>query len=297
MTISTALSITPAKIKSRQINDADIPKVVELLTRGFAAHRTREFWQNILARLGKRSLPAELPRYGFLIESDGKPVGVLLMIFSRIWEGGEVKTRCNVSSWYVEKEFRGYAQMLVSQALKYKQTTVFNVSASPHTHAMAEIRGFRRSSNGMFAAIPTLSRAPAVGPVRVIDAHVQPDVPFDLHERNLLLEHAEFGCTSLWCITPERAYPFVFRPRHVKSVLRAQQLVYCSSFDDFVRFARPIGMHFARNLTFLVLLDSNGPVTGLVGKYFPEKMPRYFHGPDRPRLGDLAYTEISMFGV
>ena len=229
MTISTALSITPAKIKSRQIKDADVPQVVELLTHAFAAHRTRKFWQQIFACLGKRSLPAELPRYGFVIESDDKMVGVLLMIFSTMWEGGKVKTRCNVSSWYVEKEFRGYAQMLVSQALKYKQATVFNVSASPHTRPMAEIRGFRRSSNGMFAAIPMLSRAPATGPVRVIDARVQPDVPFDQHDRNLLLEHAEFGCTSLWCVTPERAYPFVFRPRHVKSILRAQQLVYCSS--------------------------------------------------------------------
>ncbi len=297
MMISTALSITPAKIKSRQIVDADIPQVVGLLTRGFAADRAREFWENIFACLSKRSLPAELPRYGFIIESDDKPVGVLLLIFSRLWEGGAAKTRCNVSSWYVEREFRGYAQMLVSQALKYKQTTVFNVSASPHTHSMAEIRGFRRSSNGMFAAIPTLSRVSAAGPVRVIDARAQPDAPFDSHDRDLLLEHAEFGCTSLWCVTPERAYPFVFRPRHVKSVLPAAQLVYCNSLDDFVRFARPIGMHLARHLQFLVLLDSNGPVPGLVGKFYPEKMPRYFHGPDQPRLGDLAYTEISMFGV
>jgi hypothetical protein len=26
-------------------------------------------------------------------------------------------------------------------------------------------------------------------------------------------------------------------------------------------------------------------------------MPKYFKGPDRPRLGDLAYTEIAMFGM
>jgi hypothetical protein len=35
----------------------------------------------------------------------------------------------------------------------------------------------------------------------------------------------------------------------------------------------------------------------LVGKYFGGKMPRYFRGPNRPRLGDLAYTEAAMFGV
>lgn len=297
MTISTALTITPAKIKSRQIRDADVPQVVDLLTRGFAADRAREFWENIFDCLRKRSAPAEFPRYGFLIESDDKIVGVLLMIFSTIWDGETPKTRCNVSSWYVEKEFRGYAQTLVSQVLKYKKVTVFNVSASRHTYAMAEIRGFKRSSDGMFVSIPVLSRAPVAGPVRVLDAHILPDVPFDPHDRALLIDHAEYGCTSLWCVTRERAYPFVFRPRYLKKFVPAAQLVYCRNLDQFVRFARPIGLHLARNRQFLVMLDSGGPVSGLIGKYFPERSPKFFHGPDQPRLGDLAYTEASMFGV
>jgi hypothetical protein len=35
----------------------------------------------------------------------------------------------------------------------------------------------------------------------------------------------------------------------------------------------------------------------LIGRYFDATMPKYFKGPDRPRLGDLAYTEAAMFGV
>ena len=45
------------------------------------------------------------------------------------------------------------------------------------------------------------------------------------------------------------------------------------------------------------MLDANGPVPGLIGKYYPEKMPRYFNGTGTAQLGDLAYTETSMFGV
>jgi hypothetical protein len=73
--------------------------------------------------------------------------------------------------------------------------------------------------------------------------------------------------------------------------------VYCRSVDDFVRFARPIGLHLARRLRPLVILDASGPVPGLVGRYYPERMPRYYFGPDRPEIGDLADTETSMFGV
>ena len=61
-----------------------------------------------------------------------------------------------------------------------------------------------------------------------------PDVPFDPHERDLLREHAGYGCASLWCIANERAYPFVFRPRSVR-LLPCAQLVYCRSVDEIGR--------------------------------------------------------------
>jgi hypothetical protein len=36
---------------------------------------------------------------------------------------------------------------------------------------------------------------------------------------------------------------------------------------------------------------------GLVGLYRGGSMPRYFKGPQKPRLGDLAYTEYAVLGV
>jgi hypothetical protein len=281
----------------RQIIVADVPAAVTLLTRGYGTDRTREFWEHIFACLSDRPVPAGFPRYGYAIESDGNLVGIMLLIFSTVWEGDEPKVRCNGFGVYVDPAFRLYASLLTNRALRYKGVTVSNLTSAKHTHRMIELTGFVRYSNGIFFAIPLLSRASKDIPVRVIDAHTQPDVPFDLHEHDLLLEHADYGCKSLWCVTPERAYPFVFRTRRVKFVSCAQ-LVYCRHLDDFVRFARPIGSFLARSTArLLVLLDANAPVPGLVGKYFAGKTPRYFFGPDRPRLGDLAYTEVSMFGI
>jgi hypothetical protein len=290
------LSRTAAKARTRQINDSDVPGVVNLLTRGYGTARPLEFWSYIFARLSRRSVPDGFPRYGYIIESDGEFVGVMILIFSTIWENGVAKVRCNGCGIYVDPAFRFYAPLLTSRALLDKNVTVLNLTAAPHTYQMVETTGFTRYSNGIFATIPVLSRPPEDIYVQVIDACSKPEVPFDPHEHDLLLEHAGYGCTSLWCIARERAYPFVFRPRTVR-LLPCAQLVYCRNVDDFVRFARPIGLYLARRLRPLVILDANGPVPGLVGKYYPEKMPRYFHGPDRPRLGDLAYTETSMFGV
>ena len=74
------------------------------------------------------------------------------------------------------------------------------------------------------------------------------------------------------------------------------KLIYCRDIHEFVRFARPVGRYLIARGRPFVIINSNGPIPGLVGKYFGDKTPKYFKGPDQPRLGDLAYTEVVMFG-
>jgi hypothetical protein len=284
----------PISVRPRQINEADIPEVVNLLTRGFEHERSRAFWESVFAGLGRRQVPAGFPRYGYVIESDGRLVGVLLMIFSTIWKDETASVRCNGSSLYIDPSFRIYAPLLTSRQFKDKSVTVLNVTAARYTYRMVEASGFTKYSNGVFFAIPAFSRMPN-DKVRIIGVHDEPDAPFNRHDRELLLEHADFGCTSLWCVTDRQAYPFVFRSRRFKH-LPCAQLIYSSGVEDFVRFARPIGLFLARQLQLFVILDTNGPVHGLLGKYLG-KWPKYFRGPDRPQTEDLAYTETALFGI
>jgi hypothetical protein len=74
-------------------------------------------------------------------------------------------------------------------------------------------------------------------------------------------------------------------------------LIYCSDVADFVRFAGPIGRLLARRGLVFVMIDASAPIPGLVGWYSGSNMPKYFKGPQRPRLGDLAYTENAVMGV
>ena len=281
------------RIRCRQIGDADLDGLADLLKRGFGARRTRAFWRRLLACLRARSAPAELPRYGYLLENDGVPVGVILLIFSPT--PGDGAMRANVSSWYVEPAFRGYAPLLVSQALKLKQVTYLNISAVAHTWPILEAQGYRRYSNGVFVALPALQRA--TDDVRLLAADQQPDAPHEPFERDLLREHAGYGCISFWCATRERAHPFVFRPRVVKSVIPCAQLIYCRDVADVVRFAGPVGRLLVRRGRPFVVVDANDPIEGLIGRYFADTMPKFFRGAVRPRLGDLAYTEAALFGM
>jgi hypothetical protein len=282
-------------LRCRQIGEADIAAIATLLARGFPK-RSRQFWLQALGQLRRRESPSPLPKYGYLLENGGVPVGVLLLIGTTMQAGDAVVTRCNLSSWYAAPEFRAYASLLVSQAVRHKDITYLNVSPGLHTLPMIEAQGFLRYCDGIFVAMPIFNvffgdRA------KVLDARQQPTVAFDPGEHKILLEHAALGCVSLWCVTSERAYPFVFRQRVVEAIVPCVQMVYCRDITDFVRFAGPIGRFFALHGRLFVLVDANGPVPGLVGRFFPGKMPKYFKGPQRPRLGDLAYTEIPVLGV
>jgi hypothetical protein len=283
-----------SRIRCRPIADDDLDRLADLLKRGFGWRRTRAFWRHALAVLKARAVPADMPRYGYLLENDGVPVGAILLIFATT--PGESAVRANVSSWYVAPAFRGYAPLLAAQALKLKTVTYLNVSPARHTWPILEAQGYERYSSGVFVALPALQRTDAAA-MRVLPADARPDAPFAPFERDLMIAHAGHGCISFWCATAERAFPFVFRPRLLKGAIPCAQLVYCADVDDVVRCAGPVGRYLARRGRPFAIIDANGPIAGLAGRYFADTMPKYFRGPVRPRLGDLADTEAALFGI
>jgi len=289
-------------LRCRQIEEADTDAVASLLTRGFPAH-DRRFWLDAFAQLRRHQQPSGLPKYGYLLESNGAVVGAILLICATMRAGAgagagdEFDTRCNLSSWYVDPPFRAYAPMLVSQALRHKNVTYLNVSSAPHTRPIIEAQGFSRYSDGIFVAVPMLNGLFRGPKVEVFRADRDPSVAFDPFDRDVLVQHATHGCISLWCATVERAYPFVFRRRLVKGAFPCAQLIYCRDVDDFVRFAGPLGRVLARLGEPVVVIDANARIPGLFGFFSRGNMPKYFKGPRRPRLGDLAYTENAVLGV
>jgi hypothetical protein len=283
----------PPSIRCREIGEADADGVATLLKQGFP-NRNRAFWLGAFDRLRRHRTPSGFPKYGYLLESGGEPVGAILLIFSSF--GADSAIRCNVSSWYVEPNFRSYASLLVSKALRHRNVTYINVSPAPHTWPIIEAQGFSRYCNGIFIAFPILNILRS-GDARIIEAPGRRELDCDPLEQEVLARHAEQGCVSLWCASSDGVHPFVFRPRLVKGVAPCAQLIYCREVSDFARFAGPIGRYLALRGMLVVVVDANDAVPGLIGTFRRGRMPKYFKGPVRPRLGDLAYTEYAMLGV
>jgi hypothetical protein len=293
---SKPIVATASGIRCRPIVDADVPAVASLLARGFPG-RGLSFWERGLQQLSKLQPTPGLPKYGYLLDSDGVVAGALLLISSTRSAGDKLVTRCNVSSWYVEPAFRAYAPLLTLRAHGHKEVTYVNVSPNPNTWSIIEAQGFSRYCDGRFIAVPIINKLFGSGEkVQVLDGRVRPTVAFDPLEQEILLQHAELGCISLWCATSECAFPFVFKPWRSMKVVPSARLIYCRDIDDFVRFAAPIGSVLARRGRALVVIDANGSMPGLSG-VFRGNMPKYYRGPERPRLGDLAYTEFVILGV
>ena len=287
-------SVSRSGLRCRQIVDSDANNVADLLARGFPA-KNRLFWLRSLARLARHPTPHGSPRYGYVIENNGTLLGIVLLITSSIQTENTWIVRSNISCWYVVPEIRTLATLLVSRAVVHPQATYLNVSPDPRTLRSIEAQGFLRYSNGEFVAVPRFKKLNEDVKVFEVSDDCQP--PFRCFERDLLVAHANYGCLSLWCSAADGAYPFVFVPRVVKRIIPCFQLAYCRKIEDYLRFARLLEWHFVWHRRPFLIIDSNGPIRGLRGKYFDGVHPKYFKGPHRPRLGDLAYTEIPMFGL
>jgi hypothetical protein len=283
-------------IRCRQIEPGDLDGIVELLARGFPT-RSAEDWRRGLDRHAERSLPAGVPRFGYLLESGRRPVGVLLILASSATIGGKTTTTCNVSSWYVEPDYRSFAPMLMSVAVRLKNVTYINISAAEHTWPIIEAFGFAPYCDGQFTAFPFLARS--VRGVRVMEVRPPSGVsrPPTLPDHDLLVTHAGYGCLSLVCSAPDGNYPFVFQPfRRWHGRLPGLRLIYCRNIGDFARMAGPLGRYLLRRGMPWVALDAAGPIKGVPGVYRKNWERKYFKGPDQPRIGDLAYTELALFG-
>ncbi len=285
------------RLACRGITAADLPVVVDLLCEGFP-ERTRRYWRDGVERLVAQ-VPAEgalgkgVPRIGSLLVVDGVPVGVVLLIHA-----APDAERSNLSSWYVRPEFCAYASMLVSRAVKSDATVFVNVSPAVHTVPIIVAQGFKHVRSGCFVGIPTLAPVRRGVRVTVVGEGWTPPAGTDQAEARMLVDHARFGCLSLWLDAPGGGHGFVFRRRVLRlGRIPCAMLIHSPSPEVLERFAGPLGRTLARHGMPLLIAGTDRPLRGMAGRHFPNKLPIYAKGAVRSRSADLSYTEAAVFGM
>jgi len=285
-------------IRCRQIGEVDIEAVADLLTCGFVG-RSRDYWMRGLRRQAARAVPEGYPRFGYMIDKDGTPVGVLLLIYTERGGADAAEIRCNLSSWYVQPEFRNYATMLTKIAQRHKHVTYINISPATWTWPIIEAQRFQAYCRGLFVSIPALSRVRPGARIDIVTADTTAIDGLPAVEVALLARHAGAGCLSLVCRSAGGVFPFVLQPVRIRRgwiAPPAMQLIYCLDIADYVACAGAIGRHLLARGKAAVLCDANGRISGLAGLYTEARGRKYFKGPQPPRLGDLADTALVIYG-
>jgi hypothetical protein len=286
-------------IRCREITAVDIEAVADLLARGFVG-RSGNYWLRGLRRQATRDVPQGYPRFGYMLEHDGAPVGVLLLIYTARGSGDDdTSIWCNLSSWYVAPSFRNYAPMLAKIAQRLKHVTYVNISPARWTWPIIEAQGFKVYCKGMFCAVPALSRVRYGAVVEIVSTGTASIDGLPPAEAELLIRHASYGCLSLVVRTGRSAVPFVLQPVRIRRGFIAppvMQLIYCRDIADFVASAGAIGRVLLRQGKIAVILDANGPVAGLSGICTEWRGRKYVRGPHHQRLGNLSDTELVLYG-
>jgi hypothetical protein len=286
-------------IRCREIGAADLAAIAELLTRGFAG-RARNYWLDGLKRQAAREVPEGYPRFGYMLDHEGTPVGVLLLIYSAREEDGETVIRCNLSSWYAEPAFRNYAPMLTKIAQRHKEVTYINVSPASWTWRIIEAQGFRTYCSGLFVSFPALSRRARDMTVEIVSRYAREIEGLSASETALLARHAALGCLSLICRTADgHAFPFILQPMRIHRGQFApptMQLIYCNDIADYIACAGTLGRFLLLRGKIAVVLDANQRMAELTGFYTEARGRKYSKGPHCPSLGDLSDTELVIYG-
>jgi len=272
----------------RLIGEADLPAIAKLLAFNVAG-RNFSWWRAGLARLALHQPPEGYPRFGYMLEAEGRPVGVHLLICSS-QPGG---VRCNASSWFVREEFRPFATMLMLRATRQLRGAYVNLDPGRKAVPIIEALGSRKISQGLYAAAPLFTR-------KSCDVHIEAwqDARLPEADRRLLMDHTAFGCLGVWCHGRDGGQPLIFRRRWmIKRHLPCAQLIYCRSLETLEAAAPSIARMLASLGMPLLLIPTDRPLRRMPGRFFPAKLPVYCRGEPAPPVRDLTYTYAAVFGM
>lgn len=287
--------LSKERIRCRPIAASDLAAVAELLCNGFAGRSAASIRLG-LERLSGRQPPAGAQRYGYCLDTGQRLVGAVLLIASERPIDGRPAVFCNVASWYVMPDYRAYAQLLISIALRNREFTYLNVSPAPRTWPIVENQGYSRYCRGLFFTLAALKRPRPDTSIEPFDSQRHAGIA----QAEMLRWHQQWGCDVLVARRGESLSGFVFRRFRIRSgrlAMPAMFVIHAADRDELIAFAGNIGRHFLKSAAPILIMDADGPVPGLIGAFTDRRGRKYYKGPNRPKLCDLAATEFAIFGL
>jgi len=225
-------------ITIKPIYDEDLHEIALFLNQNLNSRISYEIWMSAF----RQSWAKKKPNNGFMIKNNNNLAGVLGAIYSdQIIEGIERKI-CNLTSLFVEEEYRGRTFELFTRCLSQKECEFTNFTANEAVEKICRLLKFRKLKVGYYV-VPHFPLNLSSG-VCSIPVERAGDVlggetlrAYRAHCGFAWLETVIFGRNGGYCL-------LIYRRGQISRLkLPAATILYVSDPTFFLRYSRSIGSY------------------------------------------------------
>lgn len=275
----------------RPISFEALDTTLPILSRGFPGMRPGG-WTSAIARLRAFGASDMQARAGYLLEHDGKDVGVILTIPStRSDDSGEPRRVVNLSSWYIDPEHRWRAPRMLQTVTACNATLFTDLTATPSVRSMIGRLGFRGWTEGTLVFALPWHAMKAAGSSHVVPLRDLPPDAFAGPTRRMLDRHAALDCISGGLWDGATLHPLIFS-RKIYRGIRAARLVFADSRAAMFAHLPAIARFLLRERILLLAVNADQSER-VPGSLFTRRTsPAFYKGPAAPAPCDLAFSEF-----
>src|SRR2546425_460437 len=209
----------------RPVRGTDIEPLCAFLDRGFGARIPAAAWRLLF----DYQWLDEKPNLGFLLIAGDEIRGFIGMVYARRLVQGKTALVCNLSSFYVDPDYRGWSFALLARALRDETVCYTSLTPSRTVAHMCEAMGFSYIDRNKIILPPLLNALTLRGPTpQIIFDPEQVRALLGSEQRQIFDDHAPYDCLQLVLQSgSERAY-LVAKRRKIRQ-LPVSELLYCSA--------------------------------------------------------------------
>lgn len=186
------MSALASSLQVRPLGKADIEPVVRLVRAQEFAH---EHPPEVLRRLFEHPWAPDEPDAGFVLTAGEKIVGVIVGVYARRIIDEQPYGFCNISTWYVEPDYRRQSLLLLRSLMAREEYTLTNFSSSPDVGRILEALHFQSlGRNRLFWRARLTSRLRFTRRDEVLVSPQIIEEILDDEDRQIFHDHRPYSC-------------------------------------------------------------------------------------------------------
>src|SRR6266446_1883340 len=238
----------------RPVRGTDIEPLCAFLGRGFGARIPAAAWRLLF----DYQWLDEKPNLGFLLIAGDEIRGFIGMVYARRLVQGKTALVCNLSSFYVDPDYRGWSFALLAGALRDETVCYTSLTPSRTVAHMCEAMGFSYIDRNRIVLPPLLNATTLRGPSpRIIFDPEQVRALLDGEQRRIFDDHAPYGCLQLVLQSGAEKAHLVVKRRTIGR-FPVSDLLYCSAPSLLARYLERVKLAVIRRQRSVALTAEAG---------------------------------------